>query len=270
MYKIIFVDIDGTLRNDKKEITDRTKVAIHKIVEKGIPVVICSGRPRQYTKKVSQEALASNYIIVCNGGEAYDYERKEVIYQNNLDNKEILTLYQMAEKYDVQFIINLGENRIVRNPTGNKTDIILKEPIEKFINAKSSTQCIFSSMQLEKIKVIKEKIQSIKDLEIVNLSKCLTNYNEPEEKPFFLDIASKSTSKGNAIKKLCEYLKIDLKDSVAIGDSYNDLTMFQVVGHTVAMGNAPDDIKKIVDEVTNTNNEEGVAKFLEKVYKEVF
>ena len=69
MYKIIFIDIDGTLRNDKKEITDRTKVAIHKIVEKGIPVVICSGRPRQYTKKVSQEALASNYIIVCNGGE---------------------------------------------------------------------------------------------------------------------------------------------------------------------------------------------------------
>ena len=57
MYKIIFIDIDGTLRNDKKEITDRTKVAIHKIVEKGIPVVICSGRPRQYTKKVSQEAL---------------------------------------------------------------------------------------------------------------------------------------------------------------------------------------------------------------------
>ena len=91
----------------------------------------------------------------------------------------------------------------------------------------------------------------------------------PKEKPFFLDITCKGTSKGNAIKKLCEYLKIDLKDSVALGDSYNDLSMFEVVGHSVAMGNAPEDIKRIVDEVTDTNNEDGVAKFLEKLNKEV-
>ena len=67
---------------------------------------------------------------------------------------------------------------------------------------------------------------------------------------------------------MCEYLKINLKDSIAIGDSFNDLTMFETVGHSVAMGNAPDEIKKMVDEVTDTNNEDGVAKFLEKLNEE--
>ena len=116
---------------------------------------------------------------------------------------------------------------------------------------------------------IKEEIDVMKDIEIVNLSKCLVNDKLPKEKPFFLDITCKGTSKGNAIKKLCEYLRIDLKDSVAIGDSYNDITMFEVVGHSVAMGNAPEDIKKMVDKVTDTNNEDGVAKFLENLNKEV-
>ena len=130
------------------------------------------------------------------------------------------------------------------------------------------TQCVFSSLNLENIRNIKDEINDIKDIEIVNLSKCLVNNKFPKEKPFFLDITCKDTSKGNAIKNLCEYLKIDLKDSVAIGDSYNDITMFEVVGHSVAMGNAPEDIKKIVDEVTDTNNEDGVAKFLENLDNE--
>ena len=84
MYKIIFIDIDGTLRNDKKEITEKTKETIRKTVEKGIYVVICSGRPTKYVEEVSKEALASNYVIGCNGGEIYDYEEKKMIYVNEL------------------------------------------------------------------------------------------------------------------------------------------------------------------------------------------
>lgn len=270
MYKIIFIDIDGTLRNDNKEITSRTKKAIQQIVEKGIQVVICSGRRRKYTEEVSKEALASKYVIVCNGGEIYDYEKKEIIYQNELENESMITLYHMAEKYDVQLSINAEGDRIVKDPTNIPTDIVLQEPIEHFVKKKVITQCIFSSTTLEKIKKIKEEVNLLGNVEIANLSKCLVDSKLPEEQPFFLDIASKDSSKGNAIKKLCEYLKIDLKDTVAIGDSYNDLTMFEVVGHRVVMGNAPEDIKKVADEVTDTNNNDGVAKFLEKLNKEIF
>ena len=268
MYKIIFIDIDGTLRNDRKEITEKTKEAIHKVVEKGMHVAICSGRPGKYVEEVSKEALASSYVIGCNGGEIYDYEEKKMIYVNALENEEVITLWHMAEKYDVQLIMISNGKRIVRKQTDDKTDIILEELIENFVIDNPVTQCVFSSMELESIQSIKEEI-NLKNLGIVNLSKCLINNELPKEKPFFLDVTCKGTSKGEAIKKMCEYLKIDLKDSIALGDSYNDLSMFDVVGHSVAMGNAPDDIKRIVDEVTDSNNEDGVAKFLEKLNKEV-
>lgn len=270
MYKIIFIDIDGTLRNDEKEISNRTKKAIHRMVEKRIQIVICSGRHRQFVEEVSKEALASGYIISCNGGEIYDYEEKKTIYLNALKNEEAIALWYIAERYDVQAILISNGRKIVRKQTEDDTDILLEEPIENFLIDNPITQCVFSSLDLENIRNIKEEIDDIKNIEIVNLSKCLLNNKFPKEKPFFLDITCKDTSKGNAIKKLCEYLKIDLKDSVAIGDSYNDITMFEVVGHSVAMGNAPEDIKKIVDEVTDTNNEDGVAKFLENLNKEVF
>jgi len=270
MYKIIFIDIDGTLRNDKKEITEKTKESIHKAIEKGIYIVICSGRPRNYVEETSKEALASSFVIGCNGGEIYDYKEKKTIYANALENEEVIALWYIAERYDVQLIMISNEKRIVRKKTDDNTDILLEEPIENFVIDNPITQCVSSSLKLEKIQHIKEKINDIKNIEIVNLSKCLVNDKLPKEKPFFLDITCKGTSKGNAIKKLCEYLKIDLKDSVALGDSYNDVTMFETVGHSVAMANAPEDIKKIVDEVTDTNNKDGVAKFLGKINKEVF
>ena len=267
MYKIIFIDIDGTLRNDKKEITEKTKETIRKTIEKGIYVLICSGRPTKYVEEVSKEALASSYVIGCNGGEIYDYKEKKTIYLNALEQGEIMTLWNIANRYDVQFSMISNGRRIVKKQTDDETDILLEEPIENFVTDNLVTQCVFSSLNLENIRNSKEEINDIKKIEIVNLSKCLENNKFPKEKPFFLDITCKDTSKGNAIKKLCEYLKIDLKDSVAIGDSYNDVTMFEIVGHSVAMGNAPEDIKRIVDEVTDTNNEDGVAKFLEKVIK---
>lgn len=175
-----------------------------------------------------------------------------------------MTLWNIAKRYDVQFSMISNGRRIVKKQTDDETDILLEEPIENFIIKNPITQCVFSSLNLENIRNIKEEINDIKNIKIVNLSKCLVNNQLSTEKPFFLDITCKDTSKGNAIKNLCKYLKIDLKDSVAIGDSYNDLTMFEVVGHSVAMGNASEDIKKTVDEVTDTNNEDGVAKFLEK------
>ena len=270
MYKIIFIDIDGTLRNDEKEITEKTKEAIYKAREKGIYVVICSGRPGKYVEDVSKKALASSYVIGCNGGEIYDYKEEKTIYINAFENEEAVALWHMAGRYDVQAIMISNGKRIVRKQTDDNTDIPLEEPIENFVINNPITQCVFSSLELENIKYIKEEIDVMKDIEIVNLSKCLVNDKLPKEKPFFLDITCKGTSKGNAIKKLCEYLKIDLKDSVAIGDSYNDITMFEAVGHSVAMGNAPEDIKKMVDEVTDTNNEDGVAKFIENLNKEVF
>lgn len=79
MYKAIFIDIDGTLRNDKGQITNRTKEAIKNVTSKGIYVVICSGRPMHSTIEVSKESNASKYIICSNGAHIYDYKQEKNI-----------------------------------------------------------------------------------------------------------------------------------------------------------------------------------------------
>ena len=82
---------------------------------------------------------------------------------------------------------------------------------------------------------------------------------------FFIE--NKESSKGNAIKKFCEILNIDLKNTIAIGDDYNDISMFKVVGHSVVMENANNEVKKYADEITMSNEREGVAIFLENLLK---
>ena len=80
MYEAIFIDIDGTLRDNNKNISMRTRMAIKNIVEKGIYVVLSSGRPKKYTEEISKECGASQYIITSNGGNIYNYELNKIIY----------------------------------------------------------------------------------------------------------------------------------------------------------------------------------------------
>ena len=95
--------------------------------------------------------------------------------------------------------------------------------------------------------------------------KSFGEHNKTDKESMYYFIGSKEVCKGNAIKHFCASQNIDLKDTVAIGDDFNDISMFEVTGHSVAMGNALDEIKKYADEITLSNDEDGVAKFLEKI-----
>lgn len=85
MIKAIFIDIDGTLRNSERELSIKTINTIKKVTENGILVILCSGRPRKYTEKISRECFASKYIITSSGGNIFDYEQNKVLYINKMD-----------------------------------------------------------------------------------------------------------------------------------------------------------------------------------------
>ena len=141
----------------------------------------------------------------------------------------------------------------------------LKTDIETFVNENNIAQCLIEDTDFEKIKPLKEDIEKVKNVEIKNQHKSLTDPKAPREGTIYYDIANIDSNKGNAVKKLCEILDIDLKDTIAIGDSYNDIHMFEVAGYNVVMGNADEEVKKYADEITLTNDEDGVAVFLEKL-----
>lgn len=266
MYKAIFIDIDGTLRDDNNCISNRTKLAIKAITNKGILVVVCSGRPRKYTENISKECWASKYIITSNGANIYDYENKRDMYVNKINTEACLKLYKIAEDANVRFIMNVGDNRVVNKlKYFDGTEEELKEDITDFLKQNEVAQCVIADNDFDKIANLKDKIESIKGIEIQNQHKSLTDANVPREGTIYYDIANVGACKGNAVKMFCQMLNIDLKDTIAIGDGYNDISMFDTVGHSIAMGNAKEEIKKSADEVTLSNNENGVAVYLEKI-----
>lgn len=270
MYRAIFIDIDGTLTDNNKNISNRTIEAIKGVTEKGILVILCSGRPRKYTEDISRKCSASKYVITSNGGNIYDYKKSEILYINKMDKAACIELYRIAEKANSRFIMNVGESRVVnRLRYFDGTEIELKTSIEEFVDNNDIMQCVIVDSDFEKIKSLKQQIEKVENVEIKNQHKNLRDENAPRKGNAYYDVANIGSSKGNAIKQFCNILNIDLKDTIAIGDDCNDISMFKTVGYSVVMGNADNKVKEYADEITESNENEGVAIFLEKILKNI-
>lgn len=268
MYEAIFIDIDGTLRDNNKNISKRTIRAIKNTVEKGIYVVLSSGRPKKYTEEISKECGASQYIITSNGGNIYNYEQNKIIYNNVMSKQAIIELYKIAEQADVRIVMDVGENRVVNKLKyldGSET--VLNIDIETFVEKNEVQLCTISDTNFGKMEKLQEQIDKIKDIEIKQKLKSFGDGKKNKEEIMYYFIANKESCKGNAIEKFCEVLNIDLKNTIAIGDDYNDISMFKVVGHSVVMENANNEVKKYADEITMSNERDGVAIFLENLLK---
>ena len=113
MIKAIFVDIDGTLRDSNRNLSAKTIETIKRVSEKGVLVILCSGRPRKYTEQISRECFASKYIITSSGGNIYDYKQDKILYVNEMNKEAIIKLYEIANPEDARFIMNVGEGRVV-------------------------------------------------------------------------------------------------------------------------------------------------------------
>ncbi len=266
MYKAIFIDIDGTLRNSKRQISIKTVQSIKNITQKGTLIILCSGRPRKYTEEVSRSCFASKYIITSNGGAIYDYETKEKLYEESMKKSSVIKLYKIAEKSNSRFVMNSGDDRVVnRFKYLDSDEIKLETSIETFVEKNDIVQCTISDEDFDKIKNLRKEIENVEHVEIKNEHRSLFDKNYPKIGSIYYDIADEKVSKGYAIKQFCNIKKIDLKDTIAIGDCNNDISMFKVVGHSVAVENATSEAKKYANEIIKSNNEDGVALFLESL-----
>ena len=267
MYKAVFIDIDGTLKNDLGEITDKTKETIKKVVKTGIKVIICSGRPVKSTVEISKMCSASEYVITSNGAYGYNYKENKCIFKNQMEKEACIKLYYLSKENDTGFVMNTEKGRYITKKTDKESDIMLNEPIESFLEKIDVMQCLIQDRSFEKIRDLKPEVEKIKNVGIKNQSKALTNPKEKPRKVTYFDVADEKTSKGYGVENMCKELNIDLKDAISIGDDYNDVTMFEKTGLSVAMGNANDEVKSKAKYVTLTNNENGVAFVLENLIK---
>ncbi len=258
MKYLIVVDSDGTLKKSDGTISIRTQNIIKKLVSEGHYVVICTARPRYHTKKVSEEAMASKYLISSNGTEIYDSNKDIIINTIYLSTYDCLSVYEYAKKEDIRIIFVVDDIEYTTQFTRNDNQKILPEDINKFLNENMVKQCMINGKD-------HEKIYKFKDYVINNLNVNIVNSSNSNKEEIWFCIVDRNASKGNALITLAKYLNIPMSNTIALGNDLNDISMFEVAGQSVAVNNANEEAKSYASIITEDNDSDGVAIFLEKL-----
>lgn len=256
--KAIFIDIDGTLYNSKKEVTPRTIKALKQVQKYDYTPVLCTGNPYRYSARLSQ-MFDGKYIIANTGAAIYNCQTQTVLYQKPLAEPDIQKLHQIIHDSNSEYVFSLDGEYV--KITANLSWQELWNQIKNHI----VTQIVLRSYDYNYMLQIHDQIKSIPSLQIPNQSKYLTRKTPgPEQTRYFCDILGDNTNKGSGIKRFCQLLQISPIDTIGIGDDLNDLKMFAACNYNVAMGNALEQVKVAADYITLDNDHEGLAVFIEQ------
>lgn len=286
MFKLITIDIDGTLLNSYGEVTDRNKIAIQKALDKNIDVVLTSGRMPKAILPIASEINSNKYLISGNGAAIYDIQKNKIIYNNYMSKKKVLEIIDICEKnsmfyniytndlvltkslnYNVLFYHNENkkkseDKRIKINVIDNLYNYIEKYQGNDFLKFTicDSDEMVFKSI-MNKLKTIRD----IDVLEVAHMSKKIIKHgtDDFEISYFYTEITNENVNKWSAIEHLIKMMNITKEEVLAIGDNINDKEMIENAGVGIVTGNSSPLMKKIADKVVASNNESGVAEAIE-------
>ena len=263
-YKLIVLDLDGTLTNNKKEITPHTLETLIKAQKMGVKVVLASGRPTYgiapLAKKLKLDQY-EGYILSYNGGEIIDWKTGELMYKNLLDHDVLPYLYKCAKDNNFAIVTYDGENVLTESPDDiyvqkeAKLNVMNIKKVDNFLEAITHpiAKCLIVG-DAERLAVLeKEMHEALKDRMGVFRSE-----------PYFLELVPKGIDKARSLAVLLEELGMRQEEMIAIGDGFNDLSMIKFAGLGVAMANAQEIVRKNANNITLSNQEDGEAHVVSK------
>lgn len=268
--KLIGLDLDGTLLHEDKQVSKSTIEYLEHLADKGIEIVPITGRPFSGIPKEVRSIKGVNFVITSNGSQIINNHTGKSLFEHPLSNKQtkdiICTLNAFDCLYEV-FYDNFGncDEKVFDHFKKVYTGTPLGDYIFSSRKVENNLLSVFENSQkcADEVFVICQDERQRKQIKaqtdkIPNIEYCLIADR-------FLEITNAGTHKGNALKELCDYLKIDLKNTIAFGDGENDIEFLAKAGISVAMGNAKDIVKQNADIITDTNDNDGVEKAL-KIY----
>lgn len=264
MRKILFLDLDGTLTNDEKKVTKKTREALIRIQQQGHIVALASGRPTPGMVPVAENielGKYGGYVMSFNGGKIIDWKTKKTVFEQVMDRKYIPQLLRYARQNNLGLITYDAERALVATRMDKYISLealyINRIPaymtdVEKYVDY-NPNKCLFTadpSVSEYHEKIIQEKFGE--QLEIYRSS------------DYFIEVMPKGMDKAASIKVLIEKLGIPRENTIACGDGFNDLAMIRFAGMGVAMENAVDAVKAEADYITGSNNHDGIVQVIEK------
>lgn len=262
-YKMIVTDLDDTLLTSNGTISEENKQAIIRAQESGIKFVLASGRPTFAMKHLAKELQLDkfgSYIITYNGAMIVDCKGFNEIFTQNLLQEDIHSLYNFSKENGVE-IITYVEDDIISETKSEYVDVEVNLTRMNFKKVDSFKHSIQTSTPKCIMLEEPEYLKKVQDILKENHG---DKYSIAISKPFFLEVTKKDVDKGQTLLRLAKDLGIDPTEIIAVGDSYNDVTMLQSVGLPVAVENAKDELKSIAKFITTSNENHGLKTVIEK------
>ena len=263
-YKMIVLDLDGTLTNEKKEITSKTYNALMRAQENGVRIVLASGRPTYGITPLAKQLdleRHDGYILAYNGGKILSCTTGETVFNKTLDPELVPVLHGEATAAGMSILTYQGEGIAA---TKKKNKYVLHEA---FINKMPVVEYDdFPNQVIHPINkcLIVGDPKPLHELEL-HLAKMLEGrLMVYRSAGFFLECVPMGIEKSQSLDKLIGRLGISREEVIAIGDGYNDKGMIEFAGLGVAMANASTEVQDAADYITYSNEEDGVAHVVEK------
>lgn len=287
MYKLVAIDLDGTMLNQYGVVTENTKKAIKETIRKGIEIIIASGRPIDSIKTIAKEIGSEKYFIAGNGSLIYDIQKDEIIYDKFLAKEKVLEIIKICEENSISYNVYTEQTILtpalkynvlyyqkenLKKEESQQTKISIMDNIYEYVKNKKEdkylkmTICDDNKTVFQSIIRKLKKIEGIEVLEVSHMSRKTIKQGTEEItlEYYYTEITMQNVDKWYAIEHLMKKLEIQKEEVIAIGDNSNDKKMIQEAGLGVAMGGSTPEVTKIADYITDSNQEEGVAKALEK------
>lgn len=270
LFKLIALDIDGTLTNSRKTVSEKTREQLIKYQKNGGTIVLASGRPLQgilpYAKTLRLREFGG-YILAYNGGCIIECATGKVIYQDKFPLKYIPEVFDIIKNYPVG-INTYQDDKIIAGNTVNKyteieakingMELSFKDNFVEYVNF-DITKCLLHG-----------EPEIINELEKILGEKFGKELGIFKSEPFFLEIVPKEIDKAKSLSRLLKVLSLHKDECIAFGDGFNDISMLKYAGLGVAMSNASDTVKNSADYVAGSNDEDGIAVLLSEMGRSVF
>lgn len=288
MYKLIAIDLDGTMLNSYGEVTENTKRVLKQTKQKGAEVVIVSGRSIDSIKYIASEIDSSKYMIAGNGAIVYDRSQNKILYEKYIPKNKALDIIQICEENSIYYNVYTNKTIIadglrynvlyyykenLKKEDQKKTHITLVENIENYIKEMNEDEKIMKIFICDKNKTvfnsIVRKFSAIEDIDILDVSHMARKVIKQgtEDIPieyYYTEISMKDVDKWYALEFLIKKLGIQKEEVMAIGDNVNDRKMIEEAGKGIVMGGSTPKVSEVADYITLDCNNEGVAKAIEK------
>ena len=265
-YKLLVLDVDGTLLNDEREISKRTLAALLKVQQMGVRIVLASGRPTYGLMPLAKTLELGNYggfILSYNGCQIIKAQNGEILFERRINPEMLPYLEKKARKngfaiftyHDDTLITDSPDNEYIKNEALLNNLKIIKE--DEFSTAIDFAPC--------KCMLVSDKEKTLIGLEQHWEKRLAGTLDAFRSEPYFLEVVPCGVNKANTLGALLEHLGVTREEVIAVGDGVCDVTMLQLAGMGVAMGHSQDSVKVCADYVTASNEEDGVALAVEKL-----